>query len=262
MGIHPTAVIDAKAEIDPSADIGPYAIVEGNVKIHANVRVYAHAYLTGWTDIAEDCEVHPFAVVGHLPQDFHFQGDKSYCRIGPRTIIREHASVHRSAHAEGETIIGADCKLLCGTHVGHDVVLGDNVTLIPYAAVAGHSEIRDRVIISNGAGIHQFCRVGQLAMIGGGSLITQDIPPFLLTVGRGELKGVNVIGMRRASLPKEDINEIRRLYREIYRSRQPMTKSIERVRASVTTPSGQLFLAFFDEPSKRGVIGPSKTGQE
>ncbi len=262
MSIHPTAVVDPKAEIDPTADIGPYAVIDGEVIIKPNVRVYAHAYLTGWTEIAENCEIHPFAVVGHLPQDFHFKGEKSYCRIGPRTVVREHATIHRSANAEGETVIGADCKLLCGTHVGHDVVMGDGVTLIPFAAVAGHCEIHDRVIISNGAGIHQFARVGTLAMIGGSSMIGQDIPPFFTTVGPCMLSGVNVIGMKRASLPKDDINEMRRLFREVYRSGRPLAKSIESVRENVHTPSGNLFLAFFDHPSKRGVVGPRRAARD
>ncbi len=254
MPIHPTAIIDASAEIDPTADIGPYVVIDGSVSIKANVRIYAHAYLSGWTDIAEDCEVHPFAVVGHLPQDFHFKGDKSYCRIGPRTIIREHVTVHRSAHADGETVIGSDCQLLCGTHVGHDAVLGKGVTLIPFAAVAGHAEIHDRVIISNASAVHQFTRVGRLAMLGGGSIITQDVPPFMMTIDRGAPIGVNVIGMKRASLPKEDISEIRQLYREVYRSDRPISVSVDAFRERVATPSGRAFVEFMDNPGRRGII--------
>lgn len=265
MPIHPTAVIDRAAEIDPAAEIGPFVVIDGEVRIGPGVRVYPHAYLAGWTTLAEGCEIHPNAVIGHLPQDFHFQGERSYCRIGRGTVIREGATVHRGAHPESATVIGEHCQLLCGVHVGHDVVLGNHVTLIPYAAVAGHAELGDRVTVSSVTGIHQFCRIGELAIIGAGGLAQQDVPPYLMVVGRNRCTAVNVIGMRRAGLPRADIDEVRRLYRATYRSGLTLASALESVRDTVQTASGRKYLNFFATPSRRGIshpLGRSRRGEE
>lgn len=256
MGIHPTAVVDDSAQIDPTAQIGPYVVIDGPVRIGPRVRVYPYVYLTGWTEIGEDCQIHPNAVVGHLPQDFHFTGQRSYCRIGRGTIIREGATVHRGSQAESCTTVGDKCQLLCGTHVGHNVTLGNRVTLIPYAAVGGHAELGDGVIVSSMAAVHQFCRIGDLAIISGGGLVIQDVPPFLMLVGRNRCTSVNVIGMRRASLPREDIDEVRRLYRQVYRSGMTFKRALESVRNDVKTASGQKFMEFCETPSRRGISHP------
>ncbi len=256
MPIHATAVIDKSAEIDTTADIGPYVIIDGPVRIRAGVRVFPHVYVTGWTDIAEGCEIHPHCVIGHLPQDFHFKGERSYCRIGKNTIIRENTSVHRATLPEGCTIVGESCFLLANTHVAHDAVLGDRVTLISFSAIAGHGQVGDGVTLSSFSGLHQFVRVGELVMVGPGSAVVHDIPPFLLVTDRAVCKGVNLVGMKRASLPSEDIDEIRGMYRNIYRSGRTMSTSVEEMAGSAVTPSGKTFLEFFEHPGKRGIARP------
>jgi UDP-N-acetylglucosamine acyltransferase len=256
MPIHSTAVICSEAQVDPTADIGPYVVIDGPVRIGPRVRVYPHAYLTGWTELAEDVEIHPHTAIGHLPQDFHFTGERSYCKIGRGTVIREGVSVHRAAQAEQSTVVGEHCLLLSSSHVAHDVVLADRVTLISYAAIAGHVHVGERAILSAHTAVHQFCRIGTLAILSGGGLATRDIPPFMTMVDRNRCAGVNVVGMRRASLPSEDIDEMRWLHRRVYRTMGTLGRALEEVREQVQTPSGRTFLEFFDSPSRRGVAGP------
>jgi UDP-N-acetylglucosamine acyltransferase len=256
MAVHTTAIIDKAAEIDPTADVGPYTVIEGPVKVGPNVRIYPHCYITSFTEIAEGCQIHPHCVIGNLPQDFHFKGERSYCRIGPHTVIREHSFVHRATTPEGVTTIGANCNLQASTHVGHDATLDDRVTLITFSAIAGHAHIGAGTIISSFSGAHQFVRVGELVMVGSGSVAMHDIPPFLMVTDRSVCHGINRIGMRRADLPPDDINEVKTLFRKIYRARRPMSVSLQELKGSAATPSGQKFLAFFENPSPRGIARP------
>src|SRR5262245_61011695 len=162
MPIHPTAVIDPKAKIAKSADIGPYVIVEGPVEIGEDVKLYPPVYLSGWTQIGDRCVIHPGAVVGHLPQDFHYSGERSYCRIGSGTIIREFASIHRGTQPESWTILGENCFILGYAHIGHNCELGRGVKLYNCAALSGHVIVGDNAIISGYSLIHQFVRIGAM----------------------------------------------------------------------------------------------------
>ena len=181
MPIHPTAVIHPEARIDESADIGPYVVIDGPVQVGPQVRVYAHAYLTGWTEIAAGCQIHPHAVVGHLPQDLAHDGCISYCRIGEGTIIREGANIHRGTGADTQTVIGKRCFLMANAHVAHNCRLGDDVRMANCALLAGHVRIDAGAFISGGAVVHQFARIGELVMIGGNARAVMDVPPFAMT---------------------------------------------------------------------------------
>jgi len=258
MAIHPTAVIDRHAEIDSSVEIGPYAIIEGPVKIGAGTRLYPHTYLTGWTTIGERCEIHPFSVVGHTPQDFHHSGERSYCRIGNDVIIRENSSIHRGTQPESETVIGDECFLLNSSHVGHNCVLKRGVKLLPFGAVGGHAEIDDGAILSAGALVHQFVRIGHLAYVAANARVTMDIPPFMMCYGESVIIQHNVIGMQRAGYGPDATFEIRKAYRTLYRSGLLMPKAIAELEAAVKTEAGHRLVAFLKGETKRGISGGPK----
>jgi len=252
MAIHPTAVIDPKADIDPSVEIGPYVIIEGPVKIGANTTVRAHAFINGWTEIGERCDIHPFTVVGHYPQDFHYHGERSYCKIGNGVIIREGATVHRGTQPESSTIIGDECFLLAYAHVGHNCILGRGVKAYNMTAVSGHAEIGDNAIISGYGLIHQFVRIGKLAFISGTARVKMDVPPFMTAFGESTIVQYNIVGMRRAGYSKEDIAEIRQAHRILYRSGQLFSKSIAQLADTVKTKAGKELLEFLQHDSDRG----------
>jgi UDP-N-acetylglucosamine acyltransferase len=257
VAIHPTAIIDPAAELDPAVEVGAYAVIDGPVKVAADTRIYPQAYLTGWTEIGARCEIHPFAVVGHLPQDFHFSGSRTYCRIGAGTIVREHVSIHRGTQPESVTEIGRDCFILAGAHVGHNCVLGDRVTIVGGTCVGGHTEIGEGAMVSASALFHQFVRVGEYAMISGGARVTMDALPFMITQERNVCGGVNVVGMQRAEFSAAEIAEMRAAYKVLYRSGLPVGKAIDKLEAEIETEAGRRLLAFLKGPSRRGLgVGP------
>lgn len=256
MPIHPTAIVDREAEIDPSVEVGPYAVIDGPVRIAANVRIYPHAYLCGWTRIAEGCEIHMGAVVGHVPQDSAFTGERSYCEIGPNTVIREYATVHRGTKPESKTLVGSDCLLGALSHVAHNCVVGDRVTMINGTLLAGHVHIGSGAFLSGNVGIHQFVHVGELVMISGGAALVGDTPPFLLVHGRGHVSGINRVGLLRAEFAPEEIEEIRQAYKTLYRSGKPFPQSIANLDQTLVTPAGRRMVEFLKADHKRPLLRP------
>lgn len=256
MPIASTAVIHPSAEIDPAADIGPYAIVEADVRIGAGTRIWPHAFISRYTTIGERCQVHPFAVVGHFPQDIKFRDAPSYTQIGDDTIIREGASIHRGTEPDSRTIVGARCFIMATAHVGHNCVVADDVILVNGSALAGHVRVQTRAFISGNAAVHQFCRIGEVAMVGGGCIITNDMPPFMTATLRA-MNGVNLIGMRRAGLTQAERTEIRAAFRTLYRSGKIWRQAVELVAARCETPAGRRLVEFLTAPSKRGFMTSS-----
>lgn len=252
MAIHPTAVIDSKAEIDRTAEIGPYVTIEGPVKIGPHCQVKTHAFLSGWTELGEGTEIHPFAVVGHLPQDFHFEGQRSYCRIGKRVVIREGATVHRGTQPESATIIGDECFLMAYAHVGHNCVLGQGVKVYNMVLLAGHVEVGERATFSGAVMVHQFVRVGKLAFASGAARILNDLPPFMTAFGESSVVQYNVVGMKRAGYDKAAIDEIHEAFRILYRSGLPRRKAVARLEGMLKTDAGRSLLDFIRVDSKRG----------
>lgn len=256
MAIHPTAVISSEAQIDPTAEIGPFAVVDGAVRIGPRTRVFPNAYLAGWTEIGADCEIHPNAVVGHVPQDFHFGGERSYCRIGDGTIIREGASVHRGTQPESWTIVGPRCFLLASSHVGHNCVLGEGVKVYNCAALSGHVEVGDFAIVSGYSLTHQFVRIGAYCMIGGGARLTMDVPPYMSAVGETEVYGYNSIGLRRSgAFSSDEVLDVKTSYRTLYRSGLPFRQAVDQLAGLVRTRTGRHILEFVRAESRRGIAG-------
>ena len=258
MSVHATAIVDPRAELDPDVEVGPHCVIDGDVRVAAGCRLYPGVYLTGHTEIAEGCALHPGVIVGHHPQDTKYGGEPVRCRVGERTILREHATVHGGTGAKG-TVIGADCFILAGAHVAHDCVLGDFVTLINNVLLAGHVHIDDRATLGGGAAVHQFVRVGELAMIGGLARITMDVPPFALIDGTGRVAGVNRIGMRRAEVPPAEIRAVREAYRTLYGCGLPFRAAVDRLAGEDphSTAVARL-LRFVRAESRRGVVGRSR----
>ncbi|MBN2489511.1 MAG: acyl-ACP--UDP-N-acetylglucosamine O-acyltransferase [Planctomycetes bacterium] len=254
MAIHPTAIVDPSAEIDPSVEIGAYAIVEGDVRIGAGTRIYPHAFVGRYTTIGERCHIHPFAVVGHVPQDLSYDGSMTYTRVGNDTTVREGATVHRAAIPGATTVVGDRCLIMSVAHVGHDCVLGNEVKLANSGLLAGHVRVEDKVFVSGNSAVHQFVRLGELAIIGGGLRVNADVVPFMMH-GPDGIVGPNVIGMRRAGYGTEERQEIRLCHRILFRSKHTIHEALHEIERTVQTEPGRKFAAFLRAPSKRGLEG-------
>ncbi len=259
MAIHPTAIISPRAEIDPSVEVGPFCVIDGDVRIGANSKLYHQVYVTGWTEIGEGCVLHPGVIVGHEPQDTKYKGERSYCRIGEQTILREYVTVHRASGEDLETVIGNRCFLLGGSHVGHNSKVGNDVTLVNNVLLAGHVTIQDRVTIGGSAMAHQFSRIGELAMVSGFAPVHMDIVPFAMTDLRGKITSVNRVGLKRSNLSKEEISEIKESFRTLFRSDMGFSEASAAVVAKVKTSAGKRLADFLNAESKRGIAGSSRS---
>ena len=262
MPIHPTAIVDPHAELDGSVTVGPHCVIEGHVRVEADCRLYHNVYLTGWTRIGSGCELHPGVIVGHAPQDTKYKGERSYCRIGRGTILREYVTIHRGTVPESETVVGEDCFLLGGSHVGHNCRVGDRVTLINNVLLGGHAEIGDRVTLGGAAMVHQFVRIGELAMITGSARVRMDVVPFALVDVDGRIAGLNRVGLRRAGVSREHAADIRNAYRIMLAREVPFEQRIQRLQAQAQSPPVQRILEFLQASSKRGIAGPARRKHE
>ncbi|WP_022704502.1 acyl-ACP--UDP-N-acetylglucosamine O-acyltransferase [Pseudorhodobacter ferrugineus] len=212
--IHPSAVIDPAASIGAGCKIGPFCIVGPEVTLAPGVELKSHAVVTGWTDIGENTTIFPFACVGEVPQDLKFKGERTRLIVGARCRIREGATLNTgTAGGTGITQIGDDCLLMTGAHVGHDATLGNRVILANQAAIAGHCQIGDDVIIGGLSGVHQWVRIGHGAIIGAVTMVTNDVLPHGLVQGpRGDLDGLNLVGLKRRGVDRAEITALRAGY--------------------------------------------------
>lgn len=259
MPIHPTAVVDRSAEIDPSASIGAYAIVEAGVRILADVTVQAHAFVGVGTTLAARVQVHPFAVVGHEPQDRAWKKTPSYTFIDEDAIIREHVSIHRGTTPESTTRIGKRAFLMACSHVAHNGNVGDDVVLANGVLLAGHVEVGAGTFLGGSAGVHQFCRIGELCMISGLTRIRNDVPPFM-TAGPPGVVAPNAVGLRRAGISPDERRQIRAAYHLLYRKGLPFREAIERLDRETADGPVRRLVEFLRTPSKRGFMaGPRRT---
>jgi len=260
MLIHPTATVSSAATIHPEAEIGPYVVVEGHVRIGARTRVMAHAYLTGWTEIGEDNVIHPGAVIGHEPQDLAFGGAESYLRIGSRNVFREHSQVHRGTKPGSETVLGNDNYLMHNAHVAHNCVIGNKVIIGGGALVAGYASVEDMAFISGNCVVHQYVRVGRLAIMRGLSRTSRDVPPFCVLDGTHTVRGVNVVGLRRAGFSRDQITAIRRAFRVLFAGPTNLRAAVARVEAGGPVSEDVTYLLDFIRASTRGVaVGRRRT---
>jgi UDP-N-acetylglucosamine acyltransferase len=254
--------VDCKAQIDPTATIGPYVIIEGEVRIGPNTVIYPQAYISGWVTIGAGCQIHPGTVLGHLPQDFHFSGCRTFLRVGDGTIVREHASIHRGTQPETETIIGKNCFIMGYSHIGHNCIVGDDVKIANMAALSGHVTVGQGAFVSGYSLVHQFARIGEYAMIAGGTRLSMDAPPFFMCMGESQCVAANVVGLRRSGFTRDEIDELRQAYRTLYRSGKTFRAAVEELAGMVRTPAGKRLVEFVSAKSKRGICGaPGGLGQ-
>jgi UDP-N-acetylglucosamine acyltransferase len=257
--IHPTAIVDSGATLGEDVDVGPFAIIEAGANVGDRTRIFSSAYIAGGCEIGADCEIHVGTVIGGPAQMRIMHGPGGRISIGDHTILREHVTVHRSIHEDGVTRVGSRCFLLVNSHVAHDCVVGDDVTLANGALLAGHVTVGDRTFISGNAGVHQFVRVGRLVMIGGASRVAKDVLPFTLVVNDSEVYGLNVVGMRRAGLTEEQRAEIKRAYRTIYRSGLNVSSALDVLRTNGLSPLVRELIEFA-EGSTRGLCAAGPRG--
>lgn len=215
--IHPTAIVDPAARLGQGVEIGPFAVIGPEVTLGDGVVVKPHGVVTGWTDIGPGTVIFPGAVVGEVPQDLKYAGERTRAVIGSRCRIREGATVNTgTAGGGGITRVGDDVLLMTGAHVGHDAQVGHRVVIANQSAIAGHCIICDDVVIGGLSGIHQFVRIGRGAMVGALTMVTNDVIPFGLVQGeRGGLDGLNLVGLKRRGVPRETITALRQAFDEL-----------------------------------------------
>lgn len=223
MSIHPTArvhassVIEAGAVIGEACEVGPFCVVGPEATLGARVVLKSHAVVTGWTEIGEETVVFPFATVGEVPQDLKFKGEHTRLVVGRRCRIREGATLNTGTEGGGGvTRVGDDCLIMTGAHVGHDAQIGDRVILVNNVAIAGHCVLGDDVIVGGLSGVHQWVRIGQGAIIGAVTMVTNDVIPYgLVQAPRGELDGLNLVGLKRRGVGRAEITALRAAYQTL-----------------------------------------------
>ena len=253
--IHPTAIIDNSAIIGENVEVGPFSIIEKDVQIGKNTKIGPNALIRKYTTIGDDCNIFNGAVVGEVPMDLKFEGEKSKLIIGDRTIIREFATLHRGTKDRGITKIGSDCLIMAYGHVAHDVIIGNNVIVSISVNIAGHVEVDNHAIIGGCTPVHQFCKIGEHAFIGGGRLILQDIPPYILATGEPlKYSGINSVGLRRRGFNLESRKIIKKVYGLVYQSDCNLSQAVDRINNEFEkTKEVKAILAFIDR-SDRGLI--------
>jgi UDP-N-acetylglucosamine acyltransferase len=257
MPIHPTAIVDSRARIAESAEIGPYSIVGPEAVVGARTRLMGHNFVDGPTSIGEDNVFYPYSTIGVASQDLKYEGERSETHIGDRNKIREFVTIHRGTKGGGLlTSIGSDNLLMAYTHVAHDVHMGDHIVLGHAATLGGHVVVGDWAVISASSGVHQFCRIGRHAIVGGYSVVTQDVLPFSNTVSERETKvfGANRVGLERRGFDKDVIEALQTALRLLTRSQLNTSQAIERIRAEVPHCLEVEELLEFIHASERGVI--------
>jgi UDP-N-acetylglucosamine acyltransferase len=257
MAVHATAIIDPGASIDASSEIGPYCVIGAGVRIGARTRLMGHNFLEGELTVGEDNTFFPFTSVGVAPQDLKYKGEKSRTEIGDRNRIREFVTIHRGTEGGGMvTSMGSDNLLMAYVHVAHDVRIANHAVLANGVTLGGHVTIGDWAVIGGLSAVHQFCRVGRHSIVGGGSIVTQDVAPFSMTVAPREsrLFGENRTGLERRGFSPETIQGLHRAFRHLTAKTQNTSQAIEKIRQEITgIPEVDEMLAFV-EASERGIV--------
>ncbi len=253
--IHPTAIIDSKADIDSNVQVGPYSIIGANVHIGSGTVIGPHVVIQPHVEIGPDCHIFQFASIGAVPQALKFQGEETYVKIGRGTVIREFVTINRgTGFGGGITEVGEENFLMAYVHIAHDCKTGRNVILANNATLAGHIVIEDFVTVGGLVAIHQFVRIGNYAYIGGKSAVVKDIPPYIIAAGdRAKLHGLNSVGLKRHGFSQETLSSLKKAYRIIFRIGLTLNEAIERVKAEVEQVPEVNDLIHFIKSSERGI---------
>lgn len=263
--IHPLATVSPKAKIGDNVEIGPYAFVDDDVEIGEGCKILPHAVIFKYVKIGKNCEIFPGAVIGAIPQDLKFEGEVTYVEIGDNVTIRECATINRGTKASGKgvTRIGSDTLIMSYVHVAHDCHVGKHCILVSYVGIAGETDVDDWVILGGGAMAHQFSRIGSHAMVGGGSKINKDIPPYILC-GRDPIcyAGVNIVGLRRRGFSSDVIRNIKDIYDTIYFQGYNITDGCSKVEAGFPQSEERDNILNFIRGSKRGIIRGNEANEK
>lgn len=253
--IHPTAIVDSRAELGPRVRIGAFSVIGGEVVIEADAEIGHHVVIEGHVVVGPRVRIGHGSILGSAPQDFKFKpGTHSGVRVGADTIIREYVTIHRATQDEAWTEIGEGCLLMTMCHVAHDCRLGHGVIVVNYAGLTGHVQVGDRATIGGLTGVVPFCRIGSFAYVGGYSKVTADIPPYALVDGApATARGVNVIGLRRSGMTATDRRLLQEAYRLLYRSGFTPARAVEAIRTTLPATPALTHLAEFIGASRRGI---------
>lgn len=258
MSIHPKAVVEQGASIGDGVTIGPGAVIESGAVIGAGCTIGPYAVIKTLTTLGEGCRVHAGAVIGDTPQDLAFKNITSYVRIGKRTVLREGVTIHRGTGAESETVVGDDCYLMVNCHLAHNVVLGNKVIMANGALLGGYVQVASGAFISGNAVVHQFCRIGRLAMVGGLSGIGKDVPPFCMTRS-GSINtviGLNIVGLRRNGFDSGQRDAVRECFNTLYRKNLNVAQALAALGQMANNPIAGEIIDFV-RAAKRGICRPS-----
>lgn len=255
VNIHPTAIVNPKAKLGENVVVSPYAIIYENTEIGDNCIIGPKAVIYPYTTLGSNIKICHSASIGHIPQDLKFRGEITTCKIGKNSTIHEFATIHRGTIASGQTSIGEDAFIMAYTHVAHDCVIKDRVTIANFTQIAGHVTIDCNAVIGGYVRIRQFTRIGKFCMMQGGCAAGKDIPPYTLA-GKAELQfnGLNKVGLRRNGFSEEQINEIKKIYFYLYSSKLNVTQAKEKILADFPNSIYAAEIVDFINNSKVGII--------
>jgi UDP-N-acetylglucosamine acyltransferase len=257
VSIHPTALVEAGAIVPESAKVGPYCTVGADVVLGEGCELVSHVVLDGRTTLGAGARVYSFAAVGVAPQDLKYAGEPTQVEIGEKTVIREYVTISRgTAGGGGVTRVGANCLIMAYTHIGHDSSIGNHCILANGATLAGHVIVEDYASVGALCPVHQYCRIGRHAYVGGGTTITQDVLPYSLTSAKRETHayGLNRIGLERRGFTREQLRALQHAYRMLLASKRNTTQALEVMRAEANASEDVQYLCRFIETSERGVL--------
>ncbi|MGI9434483.1 MAG: acyl-ACP--UDP-N-acetylglucosamine O-acyltransferase [Geminicoccaceae bacterium] len=263
--IHPTAVVDSGAALDGNVSIGPYCVIGGGVRIGRGCRLESHVVVQGDTALGANCRVFPYACIGHRPQDLKYRGESSQLIIGDNNQIREHVTIHPgTAHGGGITRIGDDGLFMVGVHVAHDCQIGNGVIMANNATLAGHVELDDQAFLGGLSAVHQFVRIGRQAMIGGLAGVENDVIPYGMVLGnRAYLNGLNIVGMKRRGVDRDEIQSLRTAYRMLFSGEGTFADRLDEVAAQfISHPRVVEVIDFIRNGDNRSICLPkvNRTG--
>ncbi|MDP2646460.1 MAG: acyl-ACP--UDP-N-acetylglucosamine O-acyltransferase [Desulfobacterales bacterium] len=253
--IHPTAIVDPRAEIDERVQIGPYSIIANNVSIGSGTQIAAHVVVEPYVSIGSNCRIWPYVAIGGVPQSLKFQGETTYVKIGQGTMIREFVTIHRGTEfGGGVTEVGEENFFMAYSHIAHDCKTGRKVIMANNATLAGHITIGDYATVGGLVAIHQFVKVGDYAFIGGKSAVVKDIPPYVIVSGdRAKLYGLNAVGLKRYGFSKNTIELLKKTYRIVFRLGLTIHEAVQRVSAEVEQVPEVVNFINFIKSSSRGI---------
>jgi UDP-N-acetylglucosamine acyltransferase len=252
--IHPTAVVHPKARIGANCQIGPYCVVGEFVTLGEGCQLHSHVVIDGHTSLGRENEIFPFASIGLKSQDLKWSGGTTHTRIGDNNTFREYVTIHSATGDGRATIVGSRNHILAYCHIAHDVVLGDHVVMSNVATLAGHVVVEDHVVIGGMGGVHQFCRVGKMSIVGGCSKVVQDVPPFMLVDGNpAETRTVNKVGLERNGVSAETQSALRQAYKILFREKLTIPNALARIEADLPAFPEVVHLIQFVRASSRGI---------